>query len=89
MPYDAFRAGESLLIEDLRSDKPRVEIFGNSRVVVENHKGILEYDDTLLRVKCRGCEVSITGDGLTLAALTLSELAVTGTIVSVDYRTGG
>lgn len=78
----------SALIEDFNSSRPRVEIIGNDRVVVENHKGIVEYDDTLLRVKCSGCEVRITGDALTLAALSLDELAVTGTIVSVEYRTG-
>lgn len=78
----------SALIEDIGSSRPRVEIIGNDRVVVENHKGIVEYDDTLLRVKCSGCEVRIAGDALTLAALSLDELAVTGTIVSVEYRTG-
>ncbi|MDY3617524.1 YabP/YqfC family sporulation protein [Agathobaculum sp.] len=87
MAHDVF--ADRQLLDDLRSDRPRVEIIGNSRVVVENHKGILEYDDTLLRVKCSGCEVRITGDELALAALTLDELAVTGTIVSVEYRTGG
>ncbi|MDO4270499.1 MAG: YabP/YqfC family sporulation protein [Eubacteriales bacterium] len=86
MAHDGFGAA---LAEDLHSSRPRVEIIGNSRVVVENHRGILEYDDGLLRVRCSGCEVRITGDGLTLAALSLDELAVTGTIVSVEYTSGG
>ena len=73
------------LFEDLHGARPRVEIIGNSRVVVENHRGIQEYDDGVLRVKCSGCEVRITGDGLTLTAMSLDELAVTGTIVSVEY----
>ncbi len=79
----------SSFIEDLHGGKPHVEIFGNSRVVVENHKGIREYDGKLLRVKCGGCELSIKGDGLELAALSIDELAVTGTIISVEYSTGG
>ncbi len=77
----------SALFEDLSGGLPRVEIIGNSRVVVENHHGIQEYDDGLLRLKCSGCELRITGVGLTLAALSLDELAVTGTIVSVEYTT--
>lgn len=89
MAHDGLLAGDNLFLEDLHGDRPRVEILGNTRVTVENHKGILEYDDTVLRVKAKGCEVRITGDGLTLAALTLGELIVTGVIVSVDYRTGG
>ena len=38
------------LFEDLHGARPRVEIIGNSRVVVENHRGIQEYDDGVLRV---------------------------------------
>ena len=76
------------LFDDLHSTRPRVEIIGNSRVVVENHRGIQEYETGLLRVKCCGCEVRMVGDGLALTALSLDELAVTGTIVSVEYMTG-
>ena len=61
------------ILEDLHGSRPRVEIIGNG----------------LLRIKCCGCEVRITGAGLTLAALSLDELAVTGTIVSVEYTTAG
>ena len=75
------------LFDDLHSTRPRVEIIGNSRVVVENHRGIQDYETVLLRVKCCGCEVRIVGDGLALTALSLDELAVTGTIVSVEYTT--
>lgn len=49
------------LMEDLHPNRPRVEILGDSRVIVENHCGIQEYDDSILRVKCRGCEVRILG----------------------------
>ena len=32
------------LMEDLHPNRPRVEILGDSRVIVENHCGIQEYD---------------------------------------------
>ena len=38
------------LMEDLHPNRPRVEILGDSRVIVENHCGIQEYDDSILRV---------------------------------------
>ena len=37
MAHEGFGAA---LLEDLHGDRPRVEIIGNSRVVVENHRGI-------------------------------------------------
>lgn len=73
------------LMEDLHPNRPRVEILGNSRVIVENHCGIQEYDDSILRVKCRGCEVRILGADLELTALSMDELAVMGVISSVEY----
>lgn len=85
MAHDGFGAN---LLGDLRSDRPRVEIIGNERVEIENHRGILEYEDGLLRVRCSGCEVRVTGADLALAALSIDELVVTGTIVAVEYRTG-
>ena len=72
------------LMEDLHPNRPRVEILGDSRVIVENHCGIQEYDDSILRVKCRGCEVRILGADL---ALSMDELAVMGVISSVEYIT--
>ena len=77
------------LLEDLHPNRPRVEILGSSRVIVENHCGILEYDDTVLRIKCHGCEVRILGADLSLTALSLDELSVTGVISSVEYITTG
>ena len=71
------------LMEDLHPNRPRVEILGDSRVIVENHCGIQEYDDSILRVKCRGCE----GADLELTALSMDELAVIGVISSVEYIT--
>ena len=75
------------LMEDLHPNRPRVEILGDSRVIVENHCGIQEYDDSILRVKCRGCEVRILGADLELTALSMDELAVIGVISSVEYIT--
>ena len=71
------------LMEDLHPNRPRVEILGDSRVIVE----IQEYDDSILRVKCRGCEVRILGADLELTALSMDELAVMGVISSVEYIT--
>lgn len=81
------QARESFLAEDLGADVPRIEILGDKRVLVENHKGILEYGDTLMRINCGRMIVKIVGEALELRALSLSELAVTGKILSLEYVT--
>lgn len=73
------------LLAELSGKRPRVEILGIEQVLVENHRGILEYDDGVIRVRCAGCEVRIIGSNLQLVTLSAEELAVRGTIASVEY----
>ena len=84
MPKDNLYAE---LMEDLHPNRPRVEILGDSRVIVENHCGIQEYDESILRVRCRGCQVRSMGADLALTALSLAELAVIGVVSAADYLT--
>ena len=67
----------------------RLALVNLPKISIENHCGIVEYDETVLRVKCRRCEVRIEGEGLHLTALTLGELAVEGDIRSVAFLPGG
>ena len=83
--------GEDMAFEQLKEGLrgPQVELLGRHLATIENHCGIVEYDETVLRVKCRRCEVRIEGEGLHLTALTLGELAVEGDIRSVAFLPGG
>ncbi len=79
------QAAQSFIAEDFVGNMPRIEIQGDKRVLIENHKGILEYGETLMRINCGQMIVRIVGTALDLKALSLSELAVTGQIISVEY----
>ena len=41
--------------EELSSNQPKVTILGFEQLLIENHKGILEYQDYFIRLntKCR------------------------------------
>ena len=39
--------------------EPQVELLGRHLATIENHCGIVEYDETVLRARCRRCEVRI------------------------------
>ncbi len=76
---------ESALADDLAPGAPRIELLGDRRVLVENHKGILEYSDTLMRINCGTSVLRIVGAELELRSLSLTELAVTGRICQLGY----
>ena len=79
------RARENFLAEDLDPRLPRIEMIGDRRVCIENHRGIIEYSDTLMRVALAGGELRIVGVGMDLRMLTLTEMTIAGTICALEY----
>ena len=69
---------------EVLADLPRVELCGGQRVLVENHKGLLAYTETEVRVAGRHMDLVIRGDGLQLEAMSAAVLAVTGQIFGLD-----
>ena len=62
-----------------------VEVFDNNRLLVENHLGVINYDETNITVKThKGC-VCIYGANLSLRYMTKSRLIIMGCIKCVQY----
>lgn len=67
---------------------PLVEISGDKRVLIENHKGVSVYSVNEIHVKVSyGC-LCIYGSNLELAQMTKQQLVVTGVITSVTISRG-
>lgn len=63
---------------------PRVDLQGDRRVVIENHRGMVEYSDSCMRVAVRGGAVRVTGSGLELLVMNHDELVIGGRIAGVE-----
>jgi sporulation protein YqfC len=64
--------------------QPLVEIFGERRVLIEHHNGVIEYGKEKIQVKMRyGC-LCISGDGLELSKMNVDQLIICGRIDSVS-----
>ena len=64
--------------------QPGVEIFGEQRVLIEHHNGVIEYTREKIRVKMRyGC-LCICGSSLELARMNVDQLIISGSIDSVN-----
>ena len=75
----------NFLAEDPNPNLPHVEVAGDRRVLVENHNGILEYSDTVMRIALGGMELCIAGENMDLCVLTLHELTIEGKIHTLEY----
>jgi sporulation protein YqfC len=70
-------------------DLPRLVMLGNSRLVVENHRGLLEYTEETVRIKtAQGGEIRVTGQGLNLLYMVKEELGLAGRFLRIDLPGG-
>lgn len=63
---------------------PRITLTGDRRVLIENHRGLLEYSEETVEVSGGRLRVRVRGTGLRLRAMDAEALLVTGTIFSVE-----
>lgn len=65
---------------------PLVELAGDSRVLLENHQGVLEYTHDRIGIRVKfGCVV-VQGQGLELCHMTRQRLVIYGKIRSVTLE---
>ena len=67
---------------------PLVEISGNNRVLIENHKGVLQLGLTQIGVKVNYGIINVTGTCLTILRMTKDQLIISGTVENVQLCNG-
>ena len=65
---------------------PRITLSGSSRVMVENHRGLLSYSDTMAEIRGARLLIRVRGDGLLLRAMDRDVVLVGGTIFGVELE---
>ena len=62
----------------------RIEIMGDKGVSFENHDGILEYDDNIIKINTKSGIVQIKGVGLELKSMSQHQISVKGRVFAVE-----
>lgn len=65
-------------------DQTLVEIAGERRVLVENHKGVTEYGTDRIRIQVKYGTLCICGEGLEMKRMSKRQLIITGRIEVVN-----
>lgn len=83
-----FRKFEEILEipKEVCSNIPKFSITGFEEIVIENYKGILEYEDFFVRISTYIGIVNINGYELKLENMTNDNIKVKGKIESVDIE---
>ena len=65
---------------------PKLTVLKFEEVLIENYKGILEYQDFFVRIQTHIGIININGFKLTLEEMTIDDLLVKGKIESIDFE---
>ncbi|MFX4263394.1 sporulation protein YqfC [Pelotomaculum propionicicum] len=70
---------------DVMMDMPKITMVGDIKLYIENHRGIIEYSSTGVRVSVMEGEVAVAGEGLMLRNVLPDEICVEGKIKSLSF----
>jgi sporulation protein YqfC len=73
------------LPKDIVLDVAKVTMIGNNNITVENHKGILEYNEDQIRVNTGSGVLSIAGSKLIIKTILQEEISIMGEIQGITY----
>lgn len=73
------------LPKDLVLDLPRLIIVGQRELYLENHKGIIEYGDTCIKINLARGFLEIEGEKLEIKLIMQDEVSVMGIITSLRF----
>jgi sporulation protein YqfC len=69
---------------DTVADWPRIVLSANRSAIIENHRGVIEYDTRVVRVNTKLGELRIAGENLTLVSAVKDEVIIQGRIEQLD-----
>ncbi len=71
---------------ELSKGETRVTIIGFDEMLVENYKGILEYEEFYIKIKTSLGNMNINGFNLCLEQVTGDDISIRGKIESIDIE---
>ena len=73
------------LPKDIILGIPQITMVGNLQLFIENHKGILEYTDTYIRINTKSGILQISGRNLLLKNIIYEEIIIVGEIIQMEF----
>lgn len=64
---------------------PLLSITGREELCIENYKGIVEYNDQIIRVNTSTGMIKIGGKNLFLKQITAENLVITGGLLKIEF----
>lgn len=83
----AAELAEAFTLSDLGvPETPRVTAIAGKRLMVEGHRGLLEFGNEHIVLSARRCKLHVYGSGMRLCAMSSDTLIIFGQIGSVEFE---
>ena len=70
---------------DVMCDVPRTELLGNSRISIENFRGVLDYNENCVKINTASGIIKIDGDGLFIERITDEGIFIRGIVLRIEF----
>jgi len=77
------------LPKDVILNIPRMTILGNLQMVIENHRGLIEYSPELIRVGAGDGQIVVRGEELAVGSVFSEDLSIMGRFRQITFEYGG
>lgn len=74
------------LPKDIFLDLPRISVIGDLQLVVENHRGLLQYDPDRVVVGMNQGRLVIRGSDLGIGSVNGDAMIITGQLLAIEFR---
>ena len=75
----------NILPGEVMFDVPYISLSGDFSCSIENHRGIIAYDETSVKINTKSAIVKICGEELCLSHITDEMISVSGKIKSMEF----
>lgn len=73
------------LPKEIVLDLPKISLIGKIQLIIENHKGIIEYTPMQIRIGSNSGIIKIQGKNLYIKTIVKEEIIVTGEIDAFEF----
>ena len=90
-PKQQLHRGKELVVESLKLPRDSVlgdsiiTVTGNTEILIENYKGILQYSDELILLQGKNRKIELKGKRLNIVYYTNADMKISGMIESICF----
>ena len=72
--------------KEVYSNEPKITVTGFNEIIIENYKGILEYEDYFVKISTHIGTINVNGMNLNLEKMNGDNIKIKGKIESFDIE---